>query len=156
MCTAHSTSCSLRWSISARRRGGRRRPRGRRRGDGATISASLRRSYKTCPTGRTCRRRGAPTAAPPPRRRAAAGAGLPPAPLLRGLAVFGGRYLGDDVERGQARQAEGGERLGAGEEALGALAAQAGGGATRGVEPGNRLALGLEDARRRVHGEAAK
>src|SRR6266566_1977612 len=152
MCTAHSTSCSLRWSISARRRGGRRRPRGRRRGGGATISASLRRSYKTCPTGRTCRRRGAPMAAPPPRR---CGRRSPPAPLRRGLGPFAGG-CGDDVERGQARQAEGGERVGAGEEALGALAAQAGGGATRGVEPGNRLALGVEDARRRVHGEAAK
>src|SRR2546427_404896 len=81
---------------------------------------------------------------------------VPPAPLLRGLGVFGGRYLSDHVERGHAGQAERGERVGASEEALGALAAQAGGGATRGVEPGNRLALGVEDARRRVHGEAAK
>ena len=59
-------------------------------------------------------------AAPPPRRCVAT---PPPGPPLRGrLGFLGGRGC-DHVEGGEAGEAEGGERVEPGEEALGALAA---------------------------------
>src|SRR5437667_427818 len=100
--------------------GGRVDRSGRRRGGGAAISASAAPARQASPSGHTCRRRGAAMAAPPPRRCVAT---PPPGPPLRGrLGFLGGRGC-DHVEGGEAGEAEGGERVEPGEEALGALAA---------------------------------